>query len=201
MNRELPFRLLAITSAYHPDWAEPVRAVAEAGRGEVAILLRDPNLPRAALARWAERMLPICRAAGARLLVHRSPEVAHQVGADGVHLPEQGVTVAAARAIVGEALVGASRHDGAGVRSAAGADYATLSPVFSSPDKGPPLGTAALETICRTAPVPVVALGGITPERAHLCRLAGAAAVAAIRAVWQGDPAENVQRLLGIGDP
>ena len=172
----------------------------QAGGDEVAVLLRDIALPAEALWEWGAVVLPICRAGGAHLLLHGDPEIARALGADGVHLPDQhAVGVARARGILGAGgLIGASRHDEGGVREAqgTGADYVTLSPIFSTPGKGAPLGLEGLAEIARTTAVPIVALGGITAARAGACRAAGAAAVGAIRSVWVGDPGANVRRLL-----
>jgi thiamine-phosphate pyrophosphorylase len=189
--------LLAITDGLMPGLEDAVRMAAEAGGPDVAILLRAPGAPMDSQRRAAGALLPICREAGTLLLVHGSAALAREIGADGVHLPER-ASVGEARARLGAgALVGASRHDGAGVLEAhaAGASYATLSPIFATPGKGVPFGVAVLAALCRTAPLPIVALGGITPERAAACRAAGAAAAAAIRAVWSGDVAANVRRL------
>jgi thiamine-phosphate pyrophosphorylase len=198
----LPFRLLAIGDRRQAVPAA-VRAAADEAGGALAVLLRHPGLPEPEVRRWTEAVLAACRDAGALLLVHADPDLARRAGADGVHLPER-MCLRTARLAVGSAiLVGASRHDEAGVRRAAedGADYATLSPVFESPGKAPPLGVGAFERVCIAAPLPLVALGGVTPERVTACRTAGAAAVAAIRAVWDGDVAANVRRLLGGPDP
>ena len=194
---KLPFGLLAITPAVHPKLPDAVRQVVHAAGSQVAILLRDKALTPEGLRCWAEQLLPICRAAGSLLLVHANPEVAHTVAADGVHLPER-ISPAAARATLGAAaLIGISRHYPAHLREGAGADYATLSPIFATPGKGKPLGLPVLAEACRTAALPVIALGGITPERAAECREAGAIAVAAIRAVWHRDAGLNALRLLG----
>jgi thiamine-phosphate pyrophosphorylase len=184
----LPFRLLAITDADPPTPLERVRAVVEACGSAVAVLLREPALPAAELRPRAREILRLCRAAGALFLVHADPELALELGADGVHLPERAGTPDAARRRLGpHALIGVSRHDAAGLASTAGADYATISPVFPSPGKGPALGLPALAALCASAPLPLVALGGVTAERALDCLAAGAAAVAGIRAVW-GEP-------------
>lgn len=194
---KLRFGLLAITPAVHPELPDAIRQVVHAAGPRVAILLRDGSLSPPELRHWAERILPICRAATSLLLVHGHPEVADAVGADGVHLPEHGPTAAEARRVVGlKSLVGVSRHDPARLREPAGADYATLSPIFATADKGAPLGIRVLAEACRAAALPVVALGGITPERAAECRGAGAAAVAAIRSVWEGDAASNALRII-----
>ena len=192
---KLPFRLLAITPAVHPTLPDAVRQVVAAGGPEVAVLLRDRSLPPDELRRWAERLLPLCRATGSLLLVHGNPEIAREMGVDGVHLPEDGPPVEVARAALGAGLVGVSRHHTALPRTA-GADYATLSPIFPTPGKGSALEIQALAHACHDAPLPIVALGGITNERAAKCRTAGAAAVAAIRAVWEGNLRDNTRQLL-----
>lgn len=193
----LPFRLLAIGDRSRAT-PTAIAALADAGGPDVALLLRDPLLSSEGASAWAAEALALCRPAGVRVLVHGSALVARDTGSEGVHLPE-GVSVAAARTIVGPGvLLGASRHDVEGVREAglAGADYVTLSPVFHSPGKGEGLGLAVFEEIVRSCGLPVVALGGITGETAAACRAAGAAAVAAIRGVWDGDVAANVRSLL-----
>jgi thiamine-phosphate pyrophosphorylase len=197
----LPFGLLAITPAVHPKLPDAIRQVVYAAGPQATILLRDKSLSPPELRYWAEQILPICQAAGSLMLVHGHPEIARRVGADGVHLTERGATPAEARAIVGpEALVGISRHDPEQLRGSAGADYATLSPIFATAGKGEPLGLQVLAETCRVAALPVVALGGITPERATQCRTAGAAAVAAIQAVWEGDPGSNALQIIGLLD-
>jgi thiamine-phosphate pyrophosphorylase len=100
-------------------------------------------------------------------------------------------------------LIGASRHDLAGVQAAArdGASFATLSPVFDVPDKGQPLGAGAFGAIASATGLPLVALGGITHERAAELIAEGARAVAVIREVLgSDDPPGAVARLLAAID-
>lgn len=158
----------------------------------IAVLLRAKHLAleerralgRALRARTAER--------GAAFLVSAELELCVELAADGVQLPEHGPSVAEARAAIGAArLVGASRHDAAGLALAAadGASFATLSPVFTSPGKGEPLGTTAFATLARQAALPVVALGGIEPQHVAGLVRAGAAAIAVIRGIFErSDP-------------
>jgi thiamine-phosphate pyrophosphorylase len=129
--------------------------------------------------------------------------LAGEPGVHGIHLPERDATdggLAARTGLGARALVGMSRHDASGLTHAAPADYATLAPVFAVPGKGPPLGVAALRAACERSPLPVVALGGLTPARAAECRAAGAAAVAVMSYLWRGDVGENVRRMLEGGD-
>ena len=83
-------------------------------------------------------------------------------------------------------LLGASCHSLAEAQAAErdGAHYIFFGPLFPTPSKlpyGPPQGLARLEEICRAVRIPVLAIGGITPDNAHECLRAGAAGIAAIR--------------------
>jgi thiamine-phosphate pyrophosphorylase len=105
-----------------------------------------------------------------------------------------------ARAALGpRAWLGVSCHDPSGLRRAAdgGADYATLSPVFDSPNKGPALGIERFAAFARAAPLPVFALGGVQARHAEQLRAAGARGLAVISAVFgAADPAAAVRALL-----
>jgi len=137
-------------------------------------------------------------------------DLACELAADGVHLGA-GASVAAARRKLGPAaLIGISAHGAADIAAAtaAGADYATLSPIYptqSKPDYGPALGVAAIMQAAQSA-LPVLALGGITAERAPACLRAGAAGIAVMGAVMRaaarpGGVGESVQALARACDP
>lgn len=121
----------------------------------------------------------------ALLVVNGPPERARVVGADGVHLPEAGPSVPEARRVAGEGvLVGRSVHSAEGARRAQeeGADYLLAGTVFASashPDRAP-AGLDWLRAVCATVPLPVIAIGGVTPENAGACVRAGAAGVAVL---------------------
>jgi thiamine-phosphate pyrophosphorylase len=127
--------------------------------------------------------------AGALLLINDRPDVARAAGADGVHLGQDDLPVAAARAVLGPgALIGVSTHDVEQARSAAadGADYVGVGPVFATSTKRgalPPRGLALVRAVRTAVPLPLVAIGGITPETAAGVRAAGADAVAMIGAL------------------
>ena len=127
--------------------------------------------------------------AGALLLVNDRPDVAVAVHADGVHLGQDDLPVAAARTVLGPgAVVGVSTHDVAQARAAAtdGADYVGVGPVFATATKRgalPPRGLELVRAVRDAIPLPLVAIGGITPETAADVRAAGADAVAMIGAL------------------
>jgi thiamine-phosphate pyrophosphorylase len=135
-------------------------------------------------------LLVLVRAAlatGARVLVNDRVDVALAAGAHGVHLPERGLSIADARAIAGELVIGVSCHSIDGVERAAGADLVQLGPIWETPGKPTPLGPDALVEARRATTAHLVAIGGIDDGRVELCREHGADAVAAIRAVWSGE--------------
>jgi thiamine-phosphate pyrophosphorylase len=173
---------------------------AEAAR--VAVQLRAKEMPREALGDVARTLRALTRERGVKLLINGDVELARARDADGVHLPERGWSVEEARARLGAAaIIGASCHDQAALERAAegGANYATLSPVFESPGKGPPLGVERFAEWVSAAKLPVFALGGITVERVRAVRAAGASGIAVIGAVFSAaEPARAVRDLLAL---
>ena len=168
---------------------EKVKAAAAAGVDWIQI--REKHLSGRELAELANEALRVAPAP-CRVLINDRLDVACAVGAAGVHLTEQSISVADARKFVRERglpasfLVGASTHSLDSARAAAesGANSLIVGPVFSTPSKaayGPPQGIERLATICRSASIPVLAIGGITPENAGECIAAGVAGIAAIR--------------------
>ncbi len=180
---------------------EDVAAAAFAG-GCRWLLVREKDLPRAERLELARALVSLAGPYGAVVQVGADPEIAKAAGAGGVHLPRGG-DPAAARALLGpEALIGVSAHGLAEARRAArqGAGYVTLSPVFESPSKpgyGPALGLASFGRIAQALPIPALALGGITADRAPACLDAGAAGLAVMGEVMRAaDPGAKVARLL-----
>lgn len=173
-------------------------AAAVAGGARV-VVLREKDL------KWAERVELGCALAellapvgGTLIVAGADVELAVTIGAGGLHLAATDSYPADRGALV----IGRSCHDVEEVRSAVaeGADYVTVSPVFASlskPGYGPALGVAALAELAGLAPVPVVALGGITPANARACLAAGAAGVAVMGTVMRsGDPCVTTVTLL-----
>lgn len=172
--------------------------------GRIGVQLRSKQLASTERAALAHALRTLTREHDAALLISSDLELADAIGADGVQLPEQGSSVAAARARLGpRAWIGASRHDLAGLRSAQqdGASFVTLSPVFAVPDKGAPIGLAGLAAIASASGIPVFGLGGIGVTRAADVVRAGARGVALIREVWDSaEPARVVAELLAAID-
>ncbi len=166
-------------------------------RGDVGLMVRDKGASAGDLAALARTLLPICRERGAPVFINGSCEVARAVGADGVHLPEAGLSVGEARAILEPTMrVGASRH---AARSGADAepDLLTLGPIRAMAGKAPPLGVEGFGAIAATYRGSVYALGGVDAGVAPELVRAGARGVAVIRAVYAArDPNAALANLI-----
>jgi thiamine-phosphate pyrophosphorylase len=168
----------------------PLEAVAEAvfAAGGRWLSLREKDLDPAARAALLARLVALGRPYGAVVTVHEDIAAAIAAGAAGIHLPA-GVSPAAARRALGaDALIGCSAHAQSELApiAAAGADYATLSPIFASASKpayGPALGCERLARAAAATRLGLVALGGVTTENAAACIAAGAAGLAVMGSV------------------
>ena len=153
--------------------------------------LREKDLPAGERRALLAALVELAHRFGAVVTAHEDIDAVVAVGADGVHLPGGGDPRAARRQLPG-ALIGVSAHSARDAAAAlrAGADYVTVSPVFltaSKPGYGPALGLDGLTRMVMAAPGPVLALGGVTPDNAALCRAAGAGGVAVMGEVMRAD--------------
>lgn len=151
--------------------------------------------------RLADQLIP----RGATFLVNDRPDVAFLAGASGVHLGQDDVSAEDARAVIGPSqLVGISTHNREQFELAlkTSADYLAVGPIFATGSKRSPdpvVGTALLKELRPLTERPIVAIGGITLERAGEAMEAGADSVAVISDILTApDPAERVQRFLRV---
>jgi thiamine-phosphate pyrophosphorylase len=156
------------------------------------VSLREKDLPPEARLPLLRRLLALGRPFGATIGVHDDIAGALAAGAAAVHLPADADPAAARARLPGGMLLGASAHDAADLArvAAAGADYATLSPIFASASKpgyGPALGSEALAQLAAGVSMPVLALGGIDRARIAQCIDAGAAGIAVMGGVMGAD--------------
>lgn len=181
---------IAEASAAGVDWIQIREKDLSAGRLS--------ELARAAMS----RLTPSCR-----VLVNDRLDVACAVGAGGVHLGEKSIPIEEARRFARERglardfLIGASVHslDTAQTAEKAGADYVIFGPVFATPSKapfGPPQGVERLGEVCRAVRIPVLGIGGISPENAIDCHEHGASGVAGIRIFQEADNLHNLLKMI-----
>jgi thiamine-phosphate pyrophosphorylase len=171
--------------------------------GLPAVQVREKDLSAIELAGLCRRLREPTRERGALLIVNDRADVALAVGADAVQRTYTSLSVAEMRTVAEKRLrIGASVHslDDALAAEADGADWIVFGPVYDTASKrqyGAPQGLATLERVTGAVRIPVVAIGGIVPERVAEVRAAGAHGVAAISALLTaGSPAVATRRFL-----
>lgn len=179
-----------------------VEAALAAGSKLIQVRPEDHYTDRAAFD-LATAIAALCDQYGALCLVNDSVHIAQAVGADGVHLGADDLPIDAARRILPAAsIIGGTARDPESARAArrAGATYLGVGPVWGTTTKTglpQPIGLEGLAAVCEAVDLPVIAIGGITAERAKLCREAGAHGVAVVGAVsGAADPRSATAELL-----
>ena len=173
------------------------------GAGLRSVQVREKDLGVRDLLELAGLLRESTRRHGARLVINDRADVALATGADGVQRTHDSLPVAALRRIAPRPfLIGVSVHSADEARQAAadGADFLVFGPVYDTPSKrqyGAPQGLAALENVAASVEPPVLAIGGITPERVGEVLRAGAAGVGVISAIVAADrPADATKAFL-----
>lgn len=165
-----------------------VAAALRAGVDTVQVRVEDSATDREAY-QLTLRVLELCRPAGVTCLVNDRLHIAVAAGADGGHVGAHDLPVDAAARVLGPgAVLGATAREPvtAGEAVAAGATYLGVGPAFPTGTKdGLPtaFGIAGVAAVAAAVPVPVIGIGGVTPERAAALVAAGAWGVAVVAAV------------------
>lgn len=159
--------------------------------GARIIQYRDKSTDQGRRRREAEVLARLCKRFSAILIINDDPQLAADVGA-GVHLGRDDPDIAAARALLGNAIVGVScynRLERALEAAAAGADYVAFGRFHVSGTKPEAVQADAdlLRAAHATLAIPIVAIGGITADNAGPLIEAGASAVAVIGDIFQAD--------------
>ncbi len=184
----------------------PVEEVVLAAvRGGVTLVqLREKAFGDAELVEAARALKARLAPLGVPLIVNDRVEAAKAAGADGVHLGQDDLNAARARAVLGPAgLIGVSAGTAAeAARVDKGlADYVGIGSVFATatkPDAGPPIGVAGLSSLAATlAPLPAVAIGGIgAREAAQVMAGSRAEGIAVVSAICGAPDPEAAARSL-----
>ncbi len=186
-----------------PAWQDAVVAqVAEAARAGVHLIqVRERDLDGGTLRDVVMRCLEAVRGTRTRVLVNDRVDVAIASGAHGVHLRADSLPAARVRQLCPRPfLVGLSVHSAEEARSAdaAALDYLLFGTVFPSSSKPgrEPAGVERLAVAVVATSLPVLAVGGVTPDTMPLVIGAGAAGMAGI-GLFANDVAQVVRRLTG----
>jgi len=154
------------------------------------IQLRDKDASGVELLEEARGCLKHTRYAGALLIINDRLDVALASDADGLHLGQEDISVDEARGVLGEKkIIGVSTHSLKEFRAALGtsADYIAFGPIFPTKTKlnpHPPVGLELLRMAKAVSDRPIVAIGGITPDRVLEVINAGADSIAVISVLY-----------------
>jgi thiamine-phosphate pyrophosphorylase len=183
---QLDFHLYAITGEqFHPD-RDMITVMEEAILGGVDIIqLRDKKSSKQDVLKKAEALRKLTSKYGVTFIVNDHIDVALAVDADGIHLGQDDLPLAAARKIVGNKIIGISTHKIEEARQAEkeGADYIGAGPVFptkSKEDLVDPVTTSYISEVAVEIKIPFVAIGGIKLHNVEQVLQAGASRICAI---------------------
>jgi len=195
---------MLITDRHRAAPRDIVEVITAAIKGGVQFVqLREKDLPAGELFALAQRLREATRER-ALLVINDRADVALACDADGVHLGEASLPVAAARKIIGrEKWLGRSVHTVAAAIEAErdGADYLIAGAIFptaSHPDAAPQ-GLDFLHEVCAAVQIPVFAIGGVNCLNARGCLAAGAHGIAVIGEIIEAEnPAQRAWALIEL---
>ncbi len=206
MKKQIPAdaRLYGIVDMgyVHPENVEQVTTALL--HGDIRILqLRAKGVALDEVETLARRVLPLCRAAGAIFVLNDYPEMAARIGADAVHVGQDGGPLGAVRAIVGpDMLVGRSTHspEQALAAVAEGADYIGFGPLFPTGTKPgrTAIGLQEIATVqAQLGDFPMFCIGGINSSTLPAVLTAGARRVVIVSwLLQQADVAGAAQKVI-----
>jgi len=179
---------------------EIVRAAVQGG--VTCVQLREKTCSTREFIAEALSVKAFLTSCGVPLIINDRVDIALAVGADGVHLGQTDMPLAAARSLTGQGLVigvSAESIEDAVAAQTRGADYLGVSPVFATPtktDTAAPLGLAGLAAIRSAVKLPLVAIGGLHAGNAAAAVRSGADGIAVVSAIAAADDPAQAARYL-----
>lgn len=186
-------RLILVTNRRAAQRPLPKLATSALAGGIDRVQIREKDLSPEALRTEIMSILEL-GVAPSRLMINGYPDLANECGT-GLHLPESSDMPRPPRRR--GALLSRSVHSPAAAAAAGDADFLIAGHVFSTCSKPglAPLGLEGLSAIVAAAACPVVAIGGVTPDRVALCLRAGASGVAVMSAINDQPDPERAAKL------
>jgi thiamine-phosphate pyrophosphorylase len=187
-----------------PGGGDPEPLLAAALRGGVDIVqLREKILPRREIELAAQTFRRLCDTYSALFIVNDDPDLARTCNADGVHVGQDDLAAAEARALLGpDAIIGLSTHSEEQIAASAEApvNYISVGPIWETPTKQgrPAVGLELISHAASQAPHPFFAIGGIDSSNAAQVVEAGARRLCVVRAIRDAeDPTAAAETLRG----
>jgi len=181
-----------------PKILETIREAA--ADGVHLIQIREKALSARLLFDLVSDAVRIAAKTGSLIVVNDRADISIASGADGVHLPGNSISPKLVRnTFASELVIGVSTHSVEQARLAAesGADYVFFGPIFETPGKPKPVGPGVLENVCsQLGTFPVIALGGIDQNNVKQVLRAGAAGIAAIRALNEKESRRSILKVV-----
>ncbi|MBB3644218.1 thiamine-phosphate pyrophosphorylase [Rhizobium sp. BK619] len=170
--------------------------------GATMVQLRDKQAGTAAMIETGRALKQALDGTGARLIVNDDVEAAIAIGADGLHIGQEDMDAATARAMIGSDMILGLSVETAALASGVDrslVDYTGVGPVFATPTKADhkqPIGFDGLAKLVKASPVPSVAIGGLKAEHAAEVFAAGARGLAVVSAICgMPDPEAATRRI------
>lgn len=143
----------------------------------------------------------LCRICGALFVIDDRPHLARRIGADGLHIGKDDVSLPEARSLFPEAIIGVSCYGSlrrALAAQEAGADYVAFGSFFPSPTK-PRSGIVPIDILSKAKSalsIPVCAIGGIERSNIEHIALHAPDMISCVSAIWTGNIERNVTHLI-----
>jgi thiamine-phosphate pyrophosphorylase len=202
LRAALRLYLLADAGLVPPERLAPIVGAALRG-GVTAVQLRAKSATTLELLELARNLKTVCQQADVPFIVNDRVDVALAAEADGAHvghIGEEDLSPHDARALLGPtAIVGVSVGTGpeAHLATSQGASYVSAGPMFATSTKanaGPAAGEQLLRSVRAATPLPLVVIGGITPQRSAALYAAGADGVCVGAAIIRAADPEGAAR-------
>jgi thiamine-phosphate pyrophosphorylase len=203
MKRSIDLSLYLVTRRDSMEIEEFLTTIHAAVNGGVTVVqLREKNTSARETIDLGKRLMLLLKPLGISLIINDRVDIAHAVGADGVHLGQSDLNVAEARAILGKkAIIGVSVESlqQAEIAIEEDVDYLAASPIFHTKTKtdcAEPWGLNGLKQLCITSEYPVVAIGGINETNVREVMDCGAAGVALVSAIFDASCPKTAARTI-----
>jgi thiamine-phosphate pyrophosphorylase len=194
--------LYAITDEHlTPDEVVVERAEEALKRGVSILQYRNKKDKDEDIEAITRELLALCRRYSVPFLIDDRPHLAHKIGADGIHIGKDDMSLKEARAIFPKGIIGVSCYGS--VRKAKeaqeeGADYVAFGSFFPSPTK-PHSGVISLDVLAKAKEaltIPICAIGGISTQNIATVAKSQVEMIALVSAVFDGDIERNMKNLL-----